>query len=438
MSSSESNTLPTTTAPSAPSPSIMMSSTATTTTTRTPFIPPTGTAAILAILRNEAEGIHLSLPPSTLHRFTTPRPSTNPESRGLQMLLLAIIPTVVAAIFVVLRLWMRVRKKRGPVAADDVLITVAVGLGTVCAGVTVYGVQKAGIGKHSWTLEYEEIDKVLLVVYLHLMTYSLSVAFIKFSIIFFVRRISGPLRSRPLNWIIWGNFWYMVLFQIALSFLYSFQCMPAGATWSLAMRFHPQTECINYLPLYYVGATLHAASDLTLLLAPILLILTLHLPLPKKLLVIFLLSLGILACICSLIRMVYILQYTRSWDLTWELFEPSIWGHLEIALAVIASCSPALRPLFARLVPGLGRGRRGEEREGEIRVTRRIVWEGGKGGRVGTDTVIWGMREGSERGLVEEGVEMVGDREVWDGVKGGRKREVWEEEEIGGRNGGGG
>lgn len=92
------------------------------------------------------------------------------------------------------------------------------------------------------------------ILYLHLLSYGLAVALTKVSIIFFVRRIAGPGCSRVLKWILWGNFWYMVVFQIALVLLYTFQCMPAGSTWDLSMRFHPDTHCVDHLPLYYVGS----------------------------------------------------------------------------------------------------------------------------------------------------------------------------------------
>jgi hypothetical protein len=90
----------------------------------------------------------------------------------------------------------------------------------------------------------------------------------------------------------------------------------------------------------------------------------------KKAAVIFTFVLGGLACTCSMVRMAYIERWAKSNEISCTLppkhsfripltaptgdgYLPSLWGQLEATFSIIAVSLPALRMLFARLLPGL-------------------------------------------------------------------------------------
>lgn len=178
--------------------------------------------------------------------------------------------------------------------------------------------------------------------------------------------------SRTMSWLVWGNFWFTIIFNTVLMFLYAFQCLPAKANIDLSLRFHPDTRCLNYLPLYYSGSILHVISDILLIAAPIKLVLGLQMSFKKKITVCIMLGIGGLAVLCSVVRMGYILNYTKGTDMTWDAVEVSAWGHLEVTLAVASACLPALRPLFTKFFPNLMSSRTGHSR------TRSHAWTGDK------------------------------------------------------------
>lgn len=145
----------------------------------------------------------------------------------------------------------------------------------------------------------------------------------------------------------------------------------------------------------------------------------------KKMMVIFMLSLGGVACVCSLVRMAYILDYSEATDLTWDAFEPCLWGHLEVALAIIAACCPALRPLFARMMPDLGGS--GRSRPSRDRTGSRLSSDlfGAGVGAHQSSKGTWTTRASVD------GVKLGGNSGLWGHDRGGSDAMLVEEVELG-------
>lgn len=59
-------------------------------------------------------------------------------------------------------------------------------------------------------------------------------------------------------------------------------------------------------------------------------------------------------CIISVYRLFTLYSGVFSTDPTWENIGAAIWSIVELTAAIIASCLPTLRPLLARLLPGIG------------------------------------------------------------------------------------
>jgi hypothetical protein len=56
-----------------------------------------------------------------------------------------------------------------------------------------------------------------------------------------------------------------------------------------------------------------------------------------------------------------------SQDPSWENISAAIWSCIELNVCIIASCLPTLRPLIARLLPGIGLSSAGNERTAYLR-----------------------------------------------------------------------
>lgn len=59
------------------------------------------------------------------------------------------------------------------------------------------------------------------------------------------------------------------------------------------------------------------------------------------------------ACITSIVRLKYIVSFGDSKDPTWDDAIAAIWSLIEISVATLCACLPAMRYLFARWLPAL-------------------------------------------------------------------------------------
>ncbi|KAK0126803.1 hypothetical protein ONS95_008382 [Cadophora gregata] len=78
----------------------------------------------------------------------------------------------------------------------------------------------------------------------------------------------------------------------------------------------------------------------------------------KKLSLILMFSLGSLACITSGIRLKYLVAFATSKDptylpLTGDNSLPAIWSFVELCVALICACLPAMRALLSRWLPAI-------------------------------------------------------------------------------------
>ncbi|KAF5601900.1 transcriptional regulatory [Fusarium pseudocircinatum] len=102
-------------------------------------------------------------------------------------------------------------------------------------------------------------------------------------------------------------------------------------------------------------------TDLFLFIQPIPAMWRLHLPVAKRLGLIAMLSLGLLVCVTSIIRIIFVTRIGP--DATYEFAEPMIWSQVEFASLIVCSTIPCLRQVIQK-VPwlnhalGLSSGRR--------------------------------------------------------------------------------
>lgn len=61
-------------------------------------------------------------------------------------------------------------------------------------------------------------------------------------------------------------------------------------------------------------------------------------------------AIGIFACLAAWVKTVYLLNYGVSTDALWETRNNTIWNVAELNIGIVAGTSPALRPLFIRLL----------------------------------------------------------------------------------------
>ncbi|KAF6814954.1 integral membrane protein [Colletotrichum sojae] len=121
-----------------------------------------------------------------------------------------------------------------------------------------------------------------------------------------------------------------------------FRCTPIERAWTPSK---PGT-CLDLTIFYYSAFVIKLLTDLVLFIQPIPTIWKLQLPIAKRCGVIFMLSLGLLVCVISVIRVSYINAFDR--DVTFLVADPLLWSEVEVCALIICSGVPSLRPLISR------------------------------------------------------------------------------------------
>ncbi|ORY19203.1 hypothetical protein BCR34DRAFT_582383 [Clohesyomyces aquaticus] len=267
----------------------------------------------------------------------------------------SIIPLLLLAIIaVILRFYTR-RRLRQPLAVDDWL--------TLPALVLIFGltfIMFYGIGTKTLAYPIAEDDDYLnghIVVTARRLEYSFLPIFattnglVKLSVISFYRRIFTVDKS-------WRNarsaFFLVAMVLVgmwatAYTFAFMLPCMPDIQVYFVDPE-NWATKCVNTLMLGYSYAISDFITDILVILIPIPFIWRLHLSTSRKLAVLAVFSLGLVASAASLIRLIWIvwaqhMGFSDSTDEELMLTEELYWCLVEITLGLLASCLPTLRGL---------------------------------------------------------------------------------------------
>lgn len=102
-------------------------------------------------------------------------------------------------------------------------------------------------------------------------------------------------------------------------------------------------------PLAEPSLAVNIATDVAFALLPIPIIWKLSVNIRTKITLIFILSLGFLACVAAIMRETLLVTFFETPDTNFENAY-ALWNYAELAVGIIAACLPALRPLFAFLL----------------------------------------------------------------------------------------
>ncbi|KAJ6258688.1 hypothetical protein Dda_6737 [Drechslerella dactyloides] len=225
---------------------------------------------------------------------------------------------------------------------------------TVYSALCFYGADKLGLGKHIWLddpdteLEHAiALIKAMIAMYI---LYSFSLTMAKCSVITLYLRIFSATR--------WFRIAiYCILFLVIAIFLLNlfvplFSCQPIAASWDPRIKSAPGTKCVTIHSFFYVTGSLNIFTDVFLVALPMPLAWSLGLNVRKRILVIMLFSLGILASVASVVRITN-LDALGSKDFTFKITSSVLWTIIEADVALICASGPAIKPLIARFVPHL-------------------------------------------------------------------------------------
>ncbi|KAK8050942.1 hypothetical protein PG993_002327 [Apiospora rasikravindrae] len=190
--------------------------------------------------------------------------------------------------------------------------------------------------------------------FLAIPVWGMAMAFIKASIGLTLLHIQQSFWFRALVWANialaggygFGNMWFIL-----------FSCRPLEAAWG---DFADPTEA-NCLPpsslkaAALTGAIVSISTDIMLSLAPITFLWSLKRPFRERVVIGILMSLGVLAGVSSLVKILMIGRFgTPGIDMPALNGTISTWTVLEQLLGVIAACTPFCKPIFERCLRAVG------------------------------------------------------------------------------------
>ncbi|KXJ94865.1 hypothetical protein Micbo1qcDRAFT_221338 [Microdochium bolleyi] len=258
------------------------------------------------------------------------------------------IPIAIFLVFcpvaVSLKLWSRTRKG-GTLGWDDLTNVLALVFALATGGVLL-DCCAHGYGRHWATLAIEDQREAMKLFYISQVTYKTSINLTKASILLLYLRIFGSIR-----W--FRNACVLVLTCVAMYWLASlagtlFQCTPIQRAFNPSIPGH----CINNLKFWYANAGFSIATDLIILVLPMLPVTTLEIPRVQKMALMFVFTLGIFVVITSCLRVTTIDIQAKTRDKTFDI-SSTMWTIIEMNVAIICSCLPQLRPLVVKLFPKL-------------------------------------------------------------------------------------
>ncbi|KAJ4222455.1 hypothetical protein NW760_011120 [Fusarium oxysporum] len=215
---------------------------------------------------------------------------------------------------------------------------------------------KVGFGKHMNEVSNQDLQKFLRYTTGCSATFSIGIGCAKSSFAVLYLRINPQPVLRILNKCL---IVFLAMQAIEEALIVILQCRPVMAAYVVPRPAH--AKCLDLRVLWWCTFVFNMCTDLFLFIQPIPAMWRLHLPVAKRLGLIAMLSLGLLVCVTSIIRIIFVTRIGP--DATYEFAEPMIWSQVELASLVVCSTIPCLRQVIQK-VPwlnhalGLSSGRR--------------------------------------------------------------------------------
>ena len=195
------------------------------------------------------------------------------------------------------------------------------------------------------------------------MFYLACLGFVKTSVLWFYTRLGDRYLTR-MSYVMMG----VILCQAGSFVLVAaFQCQPISKAWTGT----GPGKCVQINIFYLCNAALNIVTDLLTYTLPVRVIFNLQMPHKQKIVLAFILCLGLLyvaqdsfeyflhanitkfcsACISSIIRISYIPAMLKSRDYTYAISGAMYWSVIETNIGIFAASIPSFKAIASRFLP---------------------------------------------------------------------------------------
>ncbi|RDW71688.1 hypothetical protein BP5796_07722 [Coleophoma crateriformis] len=240
---------------------------------------------------------------------------------------------------VTLRLIARFRVTRAGSVDDCILfvglLSVLTCIASVCSQVLF------GLGQHLETISPEDLERFFISFWISIISYAISVAATKTSIIFQYFRFLTKPGPRIACWVI---LFVVNTYGLFAVFATIFMCNPVQGFWRPAIA----KSCLTKDAVWITNSSVSIATDLVILCIPVSTIFGLNIPLCRKIPIFCMFGVGIVACMITILRMSSLLMVARDHDITYINAITATWSIAEITAAIICASVPGIKPIFQR------------------------------------------------------------------------------------------
>ncbi|KAF1360714.1 hypothetical protein EJ07DRAFT_16854, partial [Lizonia empirigonia] len=268
------------------------------------------------------------------------------ETKGSDVIAALSVCMVVITLVTFLRLGIRLFVHGVRFGADDWLIIPAYVLSMAYPALQIAMVQYGGAGKHFYDITYQEYYYYKLLAPSAATVFYVYVGVVKMSIALFNIRLT-TLTTRFWKNVNWAFFVICAAYTLAALFLNVFKCNPQYASFNL-LRIAESGKVPKCLSVNSMNSILrlNLALDFTALAIPVIVIWKVQLSWKRKARIFGLLSIGLIACIASVMTLVS--QYTLATDPLWNYTTLLAWIMVELVISLVAACAPTLVYLLPR------------------------------------------------------------------------------------------
>ncbi|ORY03658.1 hypothetical protein BCR34DRAFT_69010 [Clohesyomyces aquaticus] len=201
----------------------------------------------------------------------------------------------------------------------------------------------------------EAMGGVLITWYTYRITYLIALCLVKLSILFFYKSFAS---QRTFRRFIIGTITFISLYTLGATIGNLFQCRNPSDAWNVqayfsqfnrsnGTKFQKPQHCSNPILLWVFSSAVNLATDVVILLLPIPTLLGLRVPMNKRLALVGIFSVGVMAIVASCVRMWVMALWSASPAAAAKFgSDLLLWGQVETNAGIISASIPFLRLIF--------------------------------------------------------------------------------------------
>ncbi|CAH0047527.1 unnamed protein product [Clonostachys solani] len=318
---------------------------------------------------------------SAIQKFGTSLCNIPPRSRKHE-LLIPLVLQIPAWLCIWARLYSNWRTM-GRWKPDDWVVFVVGFIFTAFVAMDQY-VGQMWYGVDIWTLDEDQTIQAFKLFYAGESIYLLSLGLSKISVLWvYLRNFPNQL----FRYAVFVSMAFVALPTAGLVFLHLFQCNPVHLAWDgWVGTTGARDVCVDKQLITYIAAGFSIFQDLIILLLPIPMVLKLRMHINDKWGILCMFSFGVFITATSVIRLLYLINFGRSRNPTWDYVDAIIWTGLEVSVVVMVACLPSIGVLLRHWIPSLAVNsashmprrnltRRSDKKRSILTAGRRLTWE---------------------------------------------------------------